>query len=49
VLALWLLIHIPDDAVPAVLAHFLPVLRPGTPLLLGFHAGDGSRRCSHSP
>ncbi|MDX3071088.1 class I SAM-dependent DNA methyltransferase [Streptomyces sp. NPDC088354] len=37
------LIHIPDDAIGAVLAHFRRVLRPGGPLLLGFHVGDGSR------
>jgi SAM-dependent methyltransferase len=42
-LAFWSLIHIPDDAVRVVLAHFRRVLRPGAPLLLGFHAGDGSR------
>jgi SAM-dependent methyltransferase len=42
-LAFWSLIHIPDDAVPAVFGHFRRALRPGRPLLLGFHAGDGSR------
>ncbi|WP_144124975.1 class I SAM-dependent DNA methyltransferase [Catellatospora sichuanensis] len=42
-LAFWSLIHIPDDAVPAVLGHFHRVLRPGGPLLVGFHAGDESR------
>jgi SAM-dependent methyltransferase len=42
-LAFWSLVYIPDDAVPAVLGHFRRVLRPGGPLLLGFHAGDGSR------
>jgi SAM-dependent methyltransferase len=41
-LAFWSLIHIPDEAVPSVIGHFLRVLRPGGPLLLGFHAGDGS-------
>jgi hypothetical protein len=30
-------------AIPAVFGHFRRVLRPGGPLLLGFHAGDGSR------
>ncbi|MGK5742703.1 class I SAM-dependent methyltransferase [Micromonospora sp. URMC 103] len=42
-LAWWSLIHVPDDAVPGVLGHFRRVLRPGGPLLLGFHVGDGSR------
>ena len=37
------LIHVPDDEVPAVLAGFHRVLRPGGVVLLGFHAGDGSR------
>ncbi|GAA1423927.1 class I SAM-dependent methyltransferase [Catellatospora coxensis] len=39
-LAFWSLIHIPDDLVPAVLRHFHRVLRPGGPLLVGFHVGD---------
>jgi SAM-dependent methyltransferase len=42
-LAFWSLVHVPDDAVPAIFGHFRRVLRPGGPLLLGFHAGDGSR------
>lgn len=42
-LAFWSLIHVPDDTVPAVFGHFRRVLRPGGPLLLGFHVGDGSR------
>ncbi|GAA3814618.1 class I SAM-dependent DNA methyltransferase [Streptomyces phyllanthi] len=42
-LAFWSLIHVPDDAVPTVFDHFHRVLRPGGPLLLGFHVGDGSR------
>ncbi|MEV4414754.1 class I SAM-dependent methyltransferase [Catellatospora sp. NPDC049609] len=42
-LAFWSLIHIPDEAVPAVFGHFRRVLRPGAPLLLGFHLGDESR------
>ncbi|MBP1780720.1 SAM-dependent methyltransferase [Micromonospora sp. HB375] len=41
--AFWSLIHVPDDAVPTVFGHFRRVLRPGGPLLLGFHVGDGSR------
>ncbi|MEV1331910.1 class I SAM-dependent methyltransferase [Micromonospora costi] len=42
-LAWWSLIHVPDDEVPGVLDAFRRVLRPGGPLLLGFHVGDGSR------
>jgi SAM-dependent methyltransferase len=42
-LAWWSLIHVPDQEVPAVLGHFWRVLRPGGPLMLGFHAGDRSR------
>ncbi|MDG4778735.1 class I SAM-dependent methyltransferase [Micromonospora sp. WMMD961] len=39
-LAWYSLIHIPDDQMGAVLAHFRRVVRPGGPLLLGFHVGD---------
>jgi SAM-dependent methyltransferase len=42
-LAFWSLIHVPDDAVPTVFGHFRRALRPGGPLLLGFHVGDESR------
>ncbi|MER7009103.1 class I SAM-dependent methyltransferase [Dactylosporangium sp. NPDC000555] len=42
-LAFWSLIHVPDDEVPVVFGQFHRVLRPSAPLLLGFHAGDGSR------
>ena len=42
-LAFWSLVHVPDDAIPTVFAEFRRVLRPGGPLLLGFHLGDGSR------
>lgn len=35
-------IHVPDHAIGAVLAGFRRVLRPGGPLLLGFHVGDPS-------
>ncbi len=42
-LAWWSLVHVPDDAVPTVFAEFHRALRPGGPLLLGFHAGDGAR------
>jgi SAM-dependent methyltransferase len=41
-LAWWSLIHLPDEEVPAVLAQFRRVLRPGGVLLLGFHVGDMS-------
>ncbi|MDF6045543.1 methyltransferase domain-containing protein [Streptomyces sp. JH14] len=37
------LIHIPDDEISSVLAHFRRVLRPGGLLLLSFHVGDESR------
>jgi SAM-dependent methyltransferase len=42
-LAFWSLVHLPDEALPTVFGQFRRVLRPGGPLLLGFHAGDGSR------
>lgn len=41
--AFWSLIHVPDDVMPTVLGHFRRALRPGGPLLLGFHVGDDSR------
>ncbi|MER6977733.1 class I SAM-dependent methyltransferase [Streptomyces carpinensis] len=37
------LIHVPDDEIGSVFAHFRRVLRPGGPLLLGFHVGSESR------
>ncbi|MFD7709303.1 class I SAM-dependent methyltransferase [Streptomyces sp. NPDC059785] len=37
------LIHIPDDDIGTVLGHFRRVLRPGGPLLVGFHVGDETR------
>ncbi|MFJ5726239.1 class I SAM-dependent DNA methyltransferase [Streptomyces sp. NPDC093149] len=37
------LIHIPDNEISSVLAHFRRVLRPGGPLLLSFHVGDESQ------
>jgi SAM-dependent methyltransferase len=43
VLAFWSLIHVPDEAVPAVLSGFRRALRSGAPLLIGFHVGDESR------
>ncbi|WP_412102990.1 class I SAM-dependent methyltransferase [Plantactinospora sp. KLBMP9567] len=42
-LAFWSLIHIRDNVVPTVFGHFHRVLRPGGPLMLGFHVGDESR------
>jgi SAM-dependent methyltransferase len=46
VLAFWSVIHVPDHAVPGVFAEFHRVLRPGCPLLVGFHVGDGTRHTS---
>ncbi|GAB2942034.1 class I SAM-dependent methyltransferase [Micromonospora polyrhachis] len=37
------LIHIPDDEIAGVLAHFHRVLRPDGPLLLAFHVGSDSQ------
>ncbi len=42
-LAWYSLIHLPDDEIPGVFAGFRRVLRPGAPLLLGFHVGEGHR------
>lgn len=42
-IAFWSLVHVPDHALPGVLGQFRRALRPGGPLLLGFHAGDSSR------
>jgi SAM-dependent methyltransferase len=39
VLAFWSVIHVPDHSVPGVFAQFHRVLRPGCPLLVGFHVG----------
>lgn len=46
-LAVWSLIHVPDEAIPPVFSHFRRVLHPGGPLLLGFHVGDESRLKTH--
>ena len=42
-LAFWSLVHVPDSALPEVFAQFRRVLRPGGPLAVGFHVGEGSR------
>ncbi|MFI1235197.1 class I SAM-dependent DNA methyltransferase [Nocardia salmonicida] len=42
-LAWYSLIHIPDNEIHSVFTHFQRVLRPGGPLLLGFHIGDESQ------
>jgi SAM-dependent methyltransferase len=44
VLAFWSVIHVPDQSVPGVFAQFRRVMRPGGPLLVGFHVGDETRR-----
>ena len=46
VLAFWSVIHVPDHAVPGVFAQFRRVMRPGGPLLVGFHVGDETRHSS---
>lgn len=46
IVAFWSVIHVPDDAMPGVLAQFRRVLRPGGLLLVGFHVGDETRHTS---
>ena len=46
VLAFWSVIHVPDHSVPGVFRQFRRVLRPGGPLLVGFHVGDETRHTS---
>ncbi len=46
VLAFWSVIHVPDHSVPGVFVQFRRVLRPGGPLLVGFHVGDEARHTS---
>jgi SAM-dependent methyltransferase len=45
-LAFWSVIHVPDHSVPGVFEQFRRVLRPGGPLLVGFHVGDQTRHTS---
>ncbi|GAA4299762.1 class I SAM-dependent methyltransferase [Streptomyces venetus] len=40
IVALYSIIHVPDDQLPAVFAEFHRVLVPGAPVLLGFQSGD---------
>ncbi|MEJ8281710.1 class I SAM-dependent methyltransferase [Pseudonocardia spirodelae] len=46
VVAFWSVVHVPDHAVPGVFEQFRRVLRPGGPLLVGFHVGDEARHTS---
>ena len=43
IIAFWSVIHVPDEVVPGVFEQFRRVLRPGSPLLVGFHVGDETR------
>lgn len=43
IVAFWSVIHVPDHAMPKVCEQFHRVLRPGSPLLVGFHVGDQTR------
>lgn len=44
--AFWSIIHVPDHALPGVFAEFHRVTRPGAPVLIGFHVGEGVRHSS---
>ncbi len=46
VLAFWSVIHVPDHSLPTVFGQFRRVLRPGGPLLVGFHVGDETSHAS---
>jgi SAM-dependent methyltransferase len=43
ILAWYSLIHVPDADVVPVLSGFRDALRPGCPVMIGFHAGEGSK------
>lgn len=43
VLAFYSVIHVPDEQIPTVFAHFHRVLRPGGVVVIGFHVGDEYR------
>ena len=43
IVSFWSIVHVPDDAMPGVCEQFHRVLRPGAPLLVGFHVGDETR------
>ncbi|MFD7435004.1 class I SAM-dependent DNA methyltransferase [Streptomyces sp. NPDC059861] len=44
ILALFSIIHVPDDHLPDAFAEFHRVLRPGAPVLLSFQVADGQDR-----
>lgn len=46
VVAFWSVIHVPSHAMPGVLGQFRRVLRPGGPLLIGFHVGEETHHTS---
>lgn len=46
IVAFWSVIHIPDRLVPTVFEEFRRMLRPGAPLLVGFHVGDATLHTS---
>ena len=43
IMAWYSLIHVPDAEIATVLSGFRRALRPGSPVLIGFHSGEGSR------
>ncbi|MFF6949978.1 class I SAM-dependent DNA methyltransferase [Streptomyces iakyrus] len=43
IVALYSIIHVPDEHLPSVFAGFRRVLLPGAPVLLGFQSGDEDR------